>query len=255
MVQMEQAMLKNKVALITGAGSGIGEAVALLLAGNGAAVVISDKDEAGGERVLAAVRKDGGQGHFVKGDVSSPADCETMVSEAVKRFGKLHIAVNNAGIGGPAALTGDYPIDGWEKVISVNLNGVFYGMRYQIPALLKAGGGSIVNIASILGQVGFATASAYVAAKHGVVGLSRNAALEYAAHGIRVNSVGPGFIETPLLTKNLTPEQMTGIAALHPIGRLGRPEEVAELVMWLASDRSSFVTGAYYAVDGGYLAH
>jgi len=131
---------------------------------------------------------------------------------------------------------------------------VFYGMRHQIPAMLKAGGGSIINMASILGQVGFATASAYVAAKHGVVGLSRNAAVEYAAQGIRVNSVGPGFIRTPLLTKNLSQEQMDGIASLHPIGRLGTPEEVAELVLWLASDRSSFVTGSYYAVDGGYLA-
>jgi len=162
--------------------------------------------------------------------------------------------VNNAGIGGPAAPTGEYPLDGWEKVIGVNLNGVFYGMRYQIPAMLKSGGGSIINIASILGQVGFAYSSAYVAAKHGVVGLTKNAAIEYAAQGIRVNSVGPGFIKTPLLDKNLSEEQMAGIAALHPIGRLGRAEEVAELVLWLASDKASFVTGSYHAVDGGYLA-
>ncbi len=247
-------MLKNKVALITGAGSGIGEAASLLLAKNGAAVVLSDMDGSGGQRVLEAVRKGGGQAEFILGDVSLPADCERMVTVAVKRFGRLDIAVNNAGISGPAALTGDYPQDGWDKVIAVNLSGVFYGMRHQIPAMLKAGGGSIINMASILGQVGFATASAYVAAKHGVVGLSRNAAVEYAAQGIRVNSVGPGFIRTPLLTKNLSQEQMDGIASLHPIGRLGTPEEVAELVLWLASDRSSFVTGSYYAVDGGYLA-
>jgi NAD(P)-dependent dehydrogenase (short-subunit alcohol dehydrogenase family) len=151
-------------------------------------------------------------------------------------------------------LTGDYPLDGWEKVIGINLNGVFYGMRYQIPAMLKSGGGSIINIASILGQVGFATASAYVAAKHGVVGLSKNAAMEYATQGIRVNSVGPGFIRTPLLEKNLSEEQLAGIAALHPIGRLGTAHEVAELVLWLATGKSSFVTGAYYAVDGGYLS-
>jgi NAD(P)-dependent dehydrogenase (short-subunit alcohol dehydrogenase family) len=175
------------------------------------------------------------------------------VAAAMKAFGRLDVAVNNAGIGGPAALTGDYPLDGWHQVINVNLNGVFHGMRYQIPAMLKSGGGSIINMSSILGQVGFATASAYVAAKHGVVGLSKNAAMEYATQGIRVNSVGPAFIRTPLLTKHLTEEQLTGIAAMHPIARLGRPEEVAELVVWLASDKASFVTGSYYAVVGGYL--
>jgi NAD(P)-dependent dehydrogenase (short-subunit alcohol dehydrogenase family) len=246
-------MLNGKVALVTGGGSGIGEAVTLLFGRNGAAVLISDLDEAGGTRVAEAVRSAGGKAHFVNGDVSRPPDCVRMVNGALKQFGRLDIAVNNAGIAGPAALTGDYPLDGWDHVISVNLNGVFYGMRYQIPALLKTGGGAIVNIASILGQVGFATASAYVAAKHGIVGLSKNAAMEYAAQGIRVNSVGPGFIRTPLLTKHLTEAQLGPIAALHPMGRLGTAEEVAELVFWLASDKASFVTGAYYAVDGGYL--
>lgn len=246
-------MLNGKVALVTGAGSGIGEAVALMLARQGAAVVLSDMDESGGQRVAQAIAHAGGSALFVKGDVSRAADCERLVSAGMERYGRLDIAVNNAGIGGPPALTGDYPLDGWDHVIAVNLSGVFYGMRYQIPAMLKGGGGSIVNIASILGQVGFATASAYVAAKHGVVGLSKNAALEYGALGIRVNSVGPGFIRTPLLTKHLSEEQLAPIAALHPMGRLGTSEEVAELVVWLASDKASFVTGAYYAVDGGYL--
>jgi NAD(P)-dependent dehydrogenase (short-subunit alcohol dehydrogenase family) len=241
------------VALVTGAGSGIGEAVALVLAREGSKVVLTDVDMAGCERVAGAVKATGAEAITVRNDVSMASECEAAVSAALKAFGRLDIAVNNAGIGGPAALTGDYPLDGWHQVINVNLNGVFYGMRYQIPAMLKSGGGSIVNIASILGQVGFATASAYVAAKHGVVGLSKNAAMEYAAQGIRVNSVGPGFIRTPLLTKHLTEEQLTGIAALHPIGRLGTSEEVAELVLWLASEKASFVTGAYYAVDGGYL--
>jgi NAD(P)-dependent dehydrogenase (short-subunit alcohol dehydrogenase family) len=245
--------LEGKVALVTGAGSGIGEAVALVLAREGSKVVLTDVDMAGCERVAGAVKATGAEAITVRNDVSMASECEAAVSAALKAFGRLDIAVNNAGIGGPAALTGDYPLDGWHQVINVNLNGVFYGMRYQIPAMLKSGGGSIVNIASILGQVGFATASAYVAAKHGVVGLSKNAAMEYAAQGIRVNSVGPGFIRTPLLTKHLTEEQLTGIAALHPIGRLGTSEEVAELVLWLASEKASFVTGAYYAVDGGYL--
>lgn len=248
-------MLKNKIALVTGAGSGIGEATALLFAGNGASVVLADMDTAGADRVLALVEREGGKGFVVKTDVSKPAECERLVSETVKRYGRLDIAVNNAGIGGPAAPVGEYPIDGWDRVIAINLSGVFYGMRYQIPAMLKNGGGSIVNIASILGKVGFPLSSAYVSAKHGVVGLTENAALEYATQGIRVNAVGPGFIRTPLLDKNLSEEQMKGIAAMHPMQRLGTASEVAELILWLASDRSSFVTGSYYNVDGGYLAH
>ena len=248
-------MLKNKIALITGAGSGIGEATALLFVKHGASIVLADMDTDGAERVLKVIEKEGGKGMVVKTDVSKPAECERLVAETVKKFGRVDIAVNNAGIGGPAALMGDYPIEGWDKVIAINLSGVFYGMRYQIPAMLKNGGGSIVNMASILGKVGFPMSVAYVAAKHGVVGLTENAALEYATQGIRVNTVGPGFIKTPLLDKNLTAEQMTGIAAMHPMQRLGTAQEVAELVLWLASDKASFVTGAYYNVDGGYLAH
>jgi NAD(P)-dependent dehydrogenase (short-subunit alcohol dehydrogenase family) len=172
----------------------------------------------------------------------------------VQSYGALHIAVNNAGIGGPSAPTGEYPIEGWDKVIAVNLSGVFYGMRFQLPAMVKAGGGAIVNITSILGAVGFRGAPAYVSAKHGLIGLTQNAALEYAAHNIRVNCVGPGFIRTPLVEKNIPPEALAGIAALHPLGRLGTSDEVAELVLWLSSDKASFVTGSYYPVDGGYLA-
>ncbi|MBK9421558.1 MAG: SDR family oxidoreductase [Flavobacteriales bacterium] len=249
-------MLKNKVALVTGAGSGIGEAIAMAFAAQGAKLVLTDVDQKGGERVMKQVKKLKTDAIFVKADVSVPADCERQVKEAVKAFGRLDIAVNNAGIGGPAAKIGDYPIDGWDKVIGVNLSGVFYGMRYQIPAMLKnkKDGGSIVNIASILAQVGFAMNCAYVAAKHGIVGLTQNAALEYGPNNVRVNAVGPGFIRTPLLDKNLDKQQIKDLVSLHPIGRLGTPEEVAELVLWLASEKASFVTGSYYNIDGGYLA-
>lgn len=247
-------LLKNKTAIITGAGSGIGESVALLFAEHGARLVLTDIDEDGGNRVLNDVKGKGAEAIFVKADTGNPEDSEKVIGEAQKAFADVHIAINNAGIGGAQAPVGEYPIESWDKVIGVNLSGVFYGMRYQIPAILKAGGGAIVNIASILGQVGFEQSSAYVAAKHGVVGLTQNAALEYSAKGIRVNAVGPGFINTPLLSNNLPKEQLDQIATLHPINRLGRPEEVAELVLWLASEKASFVCGSYYAIDGGYLA-
>jgi NAD(P)-dependent dehydrogenase (short-subunit alcohol dehydrogenase family) len=247
-------MLKDKVAIVTGGGSGIGRAVAISYAKEGAKVVVSDIDDAGGKATVDMIWKDGGEAMYVHADVALAADNEMLVKKTVDAYGALHIACNNAGIGGPAAPTGEYPLDGWEKVIGINLNGVFYGLRYQIPEMLKVGGGAIVNIASILGQVGFAMSSAYVAAKHGVVGLSKNAAIEYADKGIRVNSVGPAFIKTPLLDKNLTPEVMDYLVTKHPIGRMGESEEVAELVLWLSSDKASFVTGSYYAVDGGYLS-
>lgn len=246
-------ILDNKVSIITGAGSGIGRAAAIKIANEGSKVIVSDLHEDGGRKTVEMIEKKGGSALFVKADASSAKDNEMLVNEAVKHFGGLHLAVNNAGVGGPSAPTGEYPIEGWDKVISINLSGVFYGMRYQIPAMIKSGGGSIVNIASILGQVGFANAPAYVAAKHGVVGLTKNAALEYSSQKIRVNSVGPGFINTPMIENNLTLEMRTGLVSMHPIGRLGEPDEVAEMIVWLGSDKASFVTGAYFAVDGGYL--
>jgi NAD(P)-dependent dehydrogenase (short-subunit alcohol dehydrogenase family) len=170
------------------------------------------------------------------------------------KYGALHIAVNNAGIGGPLSSVADYPIDGWQKVIDTNLSGVFYGLKYQIPAMLKSGGGSIVNIASILGAAGTKFSPAYVAAKHGVVGLTKAAALEYADQKIRVNSVGPGYIKTPMVMNALDEATLNVIAGMHPIGRLGESEEIAELILWLGSEKSSFVTGSYYPIDGGYLA-
>jgi len=252
---MEESMetLKGKTAIITGAAKGIGEATAKLFAKEGANVVVSDVDKENGDKVVREIKKAGGKAIFVKADTSDPKDSESLVKKAVKEYGALHIAVNNAGIGGPIAKTADYPLDGWQKVMDINLSGVFYGTKYQIPAMIKAGGGSIVNIASILGQVGTANSPAYVAAKHGVVGLTKTAAIEYAEDKVRINSVGPGYIKTPLLSI-LDKETLEYVKGLHPMKRLGKPNEVAELILWLASDKSSFVTGNYYAVDGGYLA-
>jgi NAD(P)-dependent dehydrogenase (short-subunit alcohol dehydrogenase family) len=245
----------EKVAIVTGASSGIGRTSAIFFAREGAKVVVSDLNEPGGQETVHLIQETGGQAFFVKTDVAVASECETLVKKTVEKYGHLDFACNNAGIGGESNLTADYSIEGWQKVIAINLSGVFYSMKYEIPEMLKNGGGVIVNMASILGQVGFAGAPAYVAAKHGVIGLTKNAAIEYSSKGIRVNSIGPAFIRTPMiaaLEENV--DALNGLIALHPIGRLGLPEEVAELVVWLCSKRASFVNGAYYAVDGGYLA-
>jgi len=245
--------LENKTALVTGAGSGIGRAIAILYASAGARIVVSDINEKGGEETVSQIKASGYDAIFIKADTSKPDDSKALVDAAVKAFGGLHIAVNNAGIGGPISPVGDYPVDGWDKVIAINLSGVFYGMRYQIPAMLASGGGSIVNMASILGKVGTRGSAAYAAAKHGVIGLTEAAALEYADKKIRINSIGPGYIVTPLLSA-LDDATLQVLKGMHPMGRLGTAEEVAELALWLNSDKASFVTGSYYNVDGGYLA-
>ncbi|MGC8751328.1 MAG: SDR family NAD(P)-dependent oxidoreductase [Hydrotalea sp.] len=245
--------MNNKVAVITGAASGIGKATAELLAKQGAKVVISDIQEVEGIALANSINSNGGKALFFKADVGNATEMEALIFQTVKSFGALHIAVNNAGIGGESNAVADMSIEGWLKVININLNSIFFGMKYQIQAMLNSGGGSIVNISSILGSVGFANAAAYTAAKHGIIGLTQTAALEYAAKNIRINAVGPGFIDTPLLN-GLDASLKQQIIALHPIGRLGKSEEVAALIEWLASDAASFVTGSYYAIDGGYLA-
>lgn len=241
----------GKVAIVTGAGSGIGAAIARDLAASGAKVVVQDLDLDKAKAVVAEIEAKGGKATAANGDVSDPDQVAALVRNAVGWGGGLHLLVNNAGIGGPLAPVGEYPLDGWKKVIDVNLNGVFFGMRFAIPAMKE--GGAIVNMASILGSVGFAGASAYTAAKHALLGLTKVAAIEYAAKGIRVNAVGPAFIETPLLS-GLPPEAKAGLVSVHPIGRLGTPEEVSALTLFLLSDRASFITGSYHLVDGGYTA-
>ena len=248
-----EKMFENKVVIVTGGGSGIGQATAVLYAQGGARVIVSDIDEKGAQETVASIKKAGGDASFVKTDVSNPEDCEALVKTTIRIYGRLDMAFNNAGIGGEMNPIADMSVEGWLKVINVNLNSVFYCMKYELPEMLKQGHGSIVNMSSILGQVAFGNSAAYVAAKHGVVGISRNAAVEYAKQGIRVNAVGPAFINTPLLSA-LDQKMKDALVTMHPIGRLGEAKEVAELVVWLSSDKASFVTGNYYAVDGGYLS-
>lgn len=243
----------DRSAIVTGGASGIGRAVSLLLAANGASVLVADLDGGAAQGVVNEIIAFGGHASAHTGDVTDPADAVACV-EAASSMAPLRVAVNNAGIGGPIGPVAEYPIDGWQKVIDINLSAVMYGVRAQVPAMIAAGGGSIVNLASILGWVGTAGSVAYVAAKHGVLGITKTAALENATSGVRVTAVGPGYIRTPLLTNTLDEQTMQAIAGLHPVQRLGEAEEVAHLVTFLASDAASFITGSYHLVDGGYTA-
>ena len=251
---MKNLEFEGKVALVTGSAGGIGEAIATTFAQKGAKVVVADIDQENGKSVVEKIKGDGGEAIFVGVDVSDQKAVKQMVEDTVAAFGRLDYAVNNAGIGGAQANTGEYAIEDWLQVIDINLNGVFYCMRYEIPQMLENGGGAIVNISSILGTDAFEKTSAYTASKHGVVGLTKTAALEYAQKGIRVNSVGPAFINTPMVTEGFNDEELEGIMALHAMGRLGEPQEVADMVTFLCSDKASFMTGGYYLVDGGYTA-
>lgn len=253
------AQFAGKVALVTGGASGIGRATALAFAREGAKVVVADVSAEGGEETVHQIRAAGGDAMFVRTDVSNSADVQNMVKVTVDTFGRLDYAFNNAGIEGALAPTADYPEEVWHRVIGTNLGGVFRCMKYEIPQMIKQGGGAIVNNASVLGLVGFANAPAYTAAKHGVVGLTKVTAVEYAQSGIRINAVCPGFIETPMVMERgvaagKNREVYEQIAALSAMKRMGKPEEIAAAVIWLCSDAASYVTGTALTVDGAYTA-
>lgn len=251
------SIFKGMVALVTGGSTGIGRATAIDFAAKGASVVVADVNLEEGNRTVAQIEEAHGKAIFVRVDVSQPSDVKHAVAQAVKNFGQLNYACNNAGIEGRSASLAEMEVADWQRVIDVNLTGVFLSMKYEIPEMLKVGGGAIVNMASILGQVGFANAAAYTAAKHGLLGLTKVAALEYSAQGIRVNAVCPAFIATPMLERaGITTDETVrkAMEAMHPIGRLGEPEEIAKVVTWLCSPDASFIAGEGLLVDGAYVA-
>ncbi len=244
----------GKVAIITGGSSGIGRAAALAFAAEGARVAIAARRSAEGEETASLIKAAGGEAMFIATDVSQPAEVERLVQAAVERWQRLDFAFNNAGIEGPmGAFTAEYPVDQWDEVMAVNLKGVFLSMKFEIPAILKQGEGAIVNMSSVAGLVGSRGAAAYFASKHGVVGLTKAAAMEYAKSGIRINAVCPGVVETPMAERFFRGREQV-LPDIHPIGRVGKPEEIADAVIWLCSPRASFITGHALPVDGGFVA-
>lgn len=252
-------ILDGKAALVTGGGSGIGRATAIAMAREGARVAVSDLSKDGIEETVALVNAAGGQSIAIQGDVADEADVANMVARTVSAFGRIDCAFNNAGVAGrsvgpPGQRIHELTQASVAKMFSVNLMGVFLCLKYEVAQMLKqGGGGAIVNTASIAGLIGLATSGHYVATKHGVVGLTKSAAIEYAQDGIRVNCVNPGYIKTPM-TKETMDERYDEIIAKVPVRRLGVPEEIAEAVVWMCSDKASFMTGASHVVDGGYSA-
>ncbi len=251
-------LLEDKVALVTGGGTGIGRASALALAKAGAKVVLSGRREAEGWETVTLVKKLGGEGAFIKADVSKESDVEVLVAQTLASYGRLDAAFNNAGVEGEVGKsTHEQSLANYRAVMDTNVLGVLLAMKHEIGAMLKNGGGAIVNNASVGGSIGFPGASVYVASKHAVLGLTRTAALEYAKQGVRVNAVSPGGIETPMFhrfTGGPGTNLFNQLAKMHPVGRLGRPEEIAEAVLWLCSDKASFVTGLSLTADGGWTA-
>ena len=249
--------VENKVALVTGGGSGLGRATVQALSREGAKVLVADLNLTGAEETVRLVAAAGGEASAFAMDVTIAAQVEAMVQTTIERYGRLDCAFNNAGIPGKVGTTIiDYEEEDWDRVIAVDLKGVWLGMKYQIKQMLAQGGGVVVNTASIAGLVGLVGSAPYVASKHGVVGLTKTAALEFAQQNIRVNAVCPGVFRTPLVEKIIAelPEREQLYLSAQPIGRMGRPEELAEAVVWLCSDASSFVTGHAFPVDGGYVA-
>ena len=247
--------LTGKSIIVTGGGSGMGQETALLLASRGALVTVADVNEQGGEATAASIRQLGGTGQFIRTDITNEADVQALVKGAQSEYGKLDGAFNNAGIIGPGGPVADFSYEDWKMVLDINLNGLFLCLKYEIPALIAAGGGSVVNTSSTAGSIAYPNLPAYVASKHAVLGLTRQAALDYARNGVRINAVMPGSTQTPLAAAAFAdPEVKAKAEAAQPIGRLGEPHEIAEMAAWLLSEASSFAVGSAFYIDGGVNA-